>query len=161
MSVWIQQHTDGLEQWLRTSRCHLTHWGQDKMAAVSQTLFSNAYSWIKMYEFRLKFHWSLFLRFQLTSLQHWFRYWLGAVQATSHYLNQWWLVYWRIYASLGLSELRDWSWFGVCCWHQCLTVLTWHALRTRGPKPRDCTMARQHTRKLMSTTHTLPWLIPT
>ena len=23
-----------------------------------------------------------------------------------HYLNQWWLVYWRIYASLGLSELE-------------------------------------------------------
>ena len=23
----------------------------------------------------------------------------------SHYLNQWWLVYWRIYASLGLKEL--------------------------------------------------------
>ena len=29
-------------------------------------------------------------------------------QATSHYLNQWWLVYWRIYASLGLNELRIW-----------------------------------------------------
>ena len=26
-------------------------------------------------------------------------------QATSHYLNQLWLVYWRIYASLGLNEL--------------------------------------------------------
>ena len=23
-----------------------------------------------------------------------------------HYLNQWWLVYWRIYASLGLNELK-------------------------------------------------------
>ena len=29
-----------------------------------------------------------------------------AVQATSHYLNQWWLVYRRIYASLGLNELK-------------------------------------------------------
>ena len=28
-----------------------------------------------------------------------------ADQATSHYLNQWWLVYWRIHASLGLNEL--------------------------------------------------------
>ena len=28
-----------------------------------------------------------------------------AAQATSHYLNQWWLVYRRIYASLGLNEL--------------------------------------------------------
>ena len=26
--------------------------------------------------------------------------------ATSHYLNQWWLVYWRIYASFGLNELN-------------------------------------------------------
>ena len=32
--------------------------------------------------------------------------WLGADQATSHYLNQWWFIYWRIYASLGLNELR-------------------------------------------------------
>ena len=31
----------------------------------------------------------------------------GADQATSHYLNQWWLVYWRIYASLGLNELKS------------------------------------------------------
>ena len=28
-------------------------------------------------------------------------------QSPSHYLNQWWLVYWRIYASLGLNELRE------------------------------------------------------
>ena len=83
----------------------LTHWGRDKMAAVSQTTHSNAFSWMKMLEFRLRFHWSLFLRVQLTLFQHCFRYWLGAVQATSHYLNQWWLVYWRIYASLGLNEL--------------------------------------------------------
>ena len=34
-----------------------------------------------------------------------------ADQATSHYLNQWWLVYWRIYASLGFSVLR-----GFNCW---------------------------------------------
>ena len=88
----------------------LTHWGRDKMAAIFQTTFSNAFSWMKMFEFRLKFHWSLFLWFQLTIFQHWFRYWLGAVQATSHYLNQWWLIYWRIYASLGLNELSHiWS----------------------------------------------------
>ena len=76
------------------------------MAAVSQTTLSNAFSWMKMSEFRLRFHWSLFLRVQLTIIQHWFRYWLGAGQATSHYLNQWWLVYWRIYASLGLNGLE-------------------------------------------------------
>ena len=39
-----------------------THWGRDKMAAVtSQTTFSNEFSWMKMYEYRLRFHWSLFL----------------------------------------------------------------------------------------------------
>ena len=26
----------------------LTHWGQDKMAAVSQTTLSNAFSWMKL-----------------------------------------------------------------------------------------------------------------
>ena len=63
------------------------------MDAISQTIFSNAFSWIEMFEFRLKFQWSLFLGFQLTIFQRWFRYWLGAEQATSHYLNQWWLDY--------------------------------------------------------------------
>ena len=76
-----------------------------QMDAISQTTFSNAFSLMKMFEFQLKFHWSLFPRVQLTIFHHWFRSWLGADQATSHYLNQWWLVYWRIYASLGLNEL--------------------------------------------------------
>ena len=30
-------------------------------------------------------------------------------QATSHYLNQWWLAYWRIDASLGLNELSNYA----------------------------------------------------
>ena len=41
----------------------LTHWGRPKMAAISQTTFS----WMKMFEFGLKFHWSLFLRVELTN----------------------------------------------------------------------------------------------
>ena len=54
----------------------------------------------------LRLHWSLFLSFKSTI----FRKWLGTDQATSHYLDQWWLVYWRIYASLGLNELTPcWS----------------------------------------------------
>ena len=52
---------------------HLTHWGRDKMDAISQTTFSSGFSWMKIFEFRLKFHWSLFLRVQLTIFQHWFR----------------------------------------------------------------------------------------
>ena len=47
----------------------------------------------------------MFLWAQSTTFEHWFRWWLGAEQTTSHYLNQWWIVYWRIYASLGLNEL--------------------------------------------------------
>ena len=115
-AIW--QHRSG------SMLVQLTHWGRDKMAAVSQTMFSNAFSCMKMYEFRIKFHWSLFLWFQLTIYQHWFRYWLGAIQATSHYLNQWWLIDWRIYASLGLNELM------ACCLRasslqRCSVAFTW------------------------------------
>ena len=60
------------------------------MVAFFQPTFSNAFSWMKIYEFRLTFHWSLFPRVQLTIIQHWFRWWLGAEQATSLYLNQCW-----------------------------------------------------------------------
>ena len=44
----------------------LTHWGRKKIDAILQTTFSNAFSWMKMFEFRLQFHWSLFLKVQLT-----------------------------------------------------------------------------------------------
>ena len=78
----------------------LTYWG-DKMAAIFQTTFSNGFSWMKIYEFWLTFHWSLFLWVQLTIFQHW--------SVPSHYLNQWWLDYRRIYASLGLNESIHWN----------------------------------------------------
>ena len=61
--------------------------------------------WMEIYMFRLKFHWSLFPMVQLTTSEHWFSEWLGAGQVTSHYLNQWWLVYWWMYTSLGRDEL--------------------------------------------------------
>ena len=32
----------------------LTHWGQDKMAAISQTTFSSVFSWMKSFEFKKK-----------------------------------------------------------------------------------------------------------
>ena len=37
------------------------------------------------------------------------------VPATSHYLNQWWLVYWCIYASLSLNEIGRYD-LNVRCW---------------------------------------------
>ena len=44
----------------------------------------------------------------IDNFQHWFRHWLWH-QATSHYLNQWWIVYWRVHGSLGLNELTHCS----------------------------------------------------
>ena len=63
--ICLKRYWDKLHQ--------ITHWGRDKMAAIFQTTFSNAFSWIKMYELWLKFHWSLFLWVQLAMFQHWFR----------------------------------------------------------------------------------------
>ena len=57
------------------SPCSLVgaHWGRDKIVAISQITFSNAFSCTKVYKFRLRFHWSLFQRIQLAIFQHWFR----------------------------------------------------------------------------------------
>ena len=51
--------------WLRT----LTYWGRDIVAAISQTPLSSPFHWMKIFEFGLKFHWSLFLRVQIETLQ--------------------------------------------------------------------------------------------
>ena len=49
----------------------LIHCGWGKIAVISQTTFSNVFAWVKIYEFRLIFHWSFFLRFKLRVFQHW------------------------------------------------------------------------------------------
>ena len=54
------------------NEAHLTHGSRDEIDTVLQTTLSNAFSWLKMYWFRLKIHWSLFPGFQLTISQHWF-----------------------------------------------------------------------------------------
>ena len=72
------------------------------MAAIFQTTFSNAFSWMKIVVFCWKFHWNLFPEIQLIAFQHWFRQWLAVGQARSPYLSQWWL---NLYASLSLNEL--------------------------------------------------------
>ena len=46
----------------------LTHWGWDKITAIFQATFSHVFPWMKMYKFRLRFHWSLFPRVQLMGL---------------------------------------------------------------------------------------------
>ena len=50
----------------------LTHLSLDKMAAISQTIFSDVFSWMKSFVFWLKFQWSLFLRVKFT-ITHRFR----------------------------------------------------------------------------------------
>ena len=57
------------------------------MAAIFQCIFLNENVWIPN-KISLKF---VPLKFE-------------AVQATSHYVNQWWLDYRRKYASLGLND---------------------------------------------------------
>ena len=51
----------------------LTHRDRDKMATISHTTFSNAFSWMDSFVLWCKFHRSLFLRVQLTISEHWFR----------------------------------------------------------------------------------------
>ena len=45
----------------------LSYWGREKMAAISKTAFPNAFYWVKLFDFLLKCHWSLFPWFQLTA----------------------------------------------------------------------------------------------
>ena len=51
----------------------LTQCDRDKIATIFHVTFSNGFSWMKMFEFRLKFCWSLFLRVLLTVSRHCFR----------------------------------------------------------------------------------------
>ena len=70
-SVWYLQ--ENTRCWCFHIKSAKTHCGRDKMDGIFQTPFSNAFSWMKKYEFQLRFHWSLFLKLQLTILQHCFR----------------------------------------------------------------------------------------
>ena len=66
-----------------------THWGRDKIATISQTTFLNAIPWTKCI-FSFELFWNMFPGIQSSIYQHWFIWWLGAKQATSHYLNHCW-----------------------------------------------------------------------
>ena len=92
----------------RQNGCHF----QD---GIFKWIFLNENVWI---EFWLKFRWSLFLGVWLTLFQHWFRQWLGANQATSHYLNWWWLDCRCIYVSLSLNDLMACYMFILCNWNK-------------------------------------------
>ena len=51
----------------------LTQWGWDKVAAISQTTSSNAFSWMKIIVYWFEFNWNLYPRVQLTICNNWFR----------------------------------------------------------------------------------------
>ena len=58
--------THWMAYWGKYPLLQLTHLPLDKMAAILQTTFSNAVSWMKNFNFRLKFHWSFSLH-EITS----------------------------------------------------------------------------------------------
>ena len=118
-------------KWWPSSLIHLTHWGWDKITTIPQMPFLNIFSSKKIFEFWLRFHWGLF---QSTIFHPWFRQWLGTVQATSHYLNKWWLVNRRIYVSLCLNELKSLTrYYPITClclsWVQSLIYLLYLSLK--------------------------------
>ena len=69
--AWINSWVNNREA--DNLRCHRAHYDVNEM--------------MKMFEFRLKLHWNLFLRIRLTIFWLWFRQWLGIEQVTSHYLK--------------------------------------------------------------------------
>ena len=48
----------------------LTHWDRDEIDAILQAKFSDVFCWMKMHWLRLKFHWIILPRVQLTIFQH-------------------------------------------------------------------------------------------
>ena len=46
-----------------TCKSYLRHWGLAKIAAILQTTFLNAFSWMKTFEFKIKFHWNMLFGF--------------------------------------------------------------------------------------------------
>ena len=83
----------------------LTHWGPDKMVAILQTTFSNTFSWMEMFWFPLIFQ-------VYSEGSNWQYISIGLDNGLAPNRRQaiiWTndgLIYWCIYASLGLNELR-------------------------------------------------------
>ena len=97
----IYRYQDHLSVLKQCRPCHTrainTLW-PGQMAAISQMTFSNAFSWMKIYEFRLRFYRNLFLRFQLTTFQHWFRF------CRWHHTCGWFSLQWRHNDRNGVSN---------------------------------------------------------
>ena len=68
---------------------------------IFKWIFLNENIWISI-EISLKF----VVKGEIKIYQYWFRSWFGALQATSHYLNQSRLHYRHMYASNGLNDIK-------------------------------------------------------
>ena len=80
----------------------ITHPSPNKMAAVSQTMCSDAFLWMKFFLFD-----EHLIEVLSKGSNEYYCYDLAPTQPqVTHCLNQWWVDHWRIYASLGLTELR-------------------------------------------------------
>ena len=68
----------------------LIHWGLPKWPIVCRLHFQKCFK-----EMIILFEMSslIVLRVHSTVIKHWFRLWLGTEQATSHYPNQWWPIF--------------------------------------------------------------------
>ena len=69
--------------------CKLIHRDRDEMGDICQATHLSVFSSLQKLILWQNNRWRLFLWVQLAINQHWFRQWLGAEQAISHYLNQW------------------------------------------------------------------------
>ena len=84
----------------------LTHWAKQNGRHFAGAFKCNSLNAIAVYPFN--FHCRLLLIVQLIINQHWSSKWLRAKQATSHYLNQSWLIF-VTYLCLGIGELISFS----------------------------------------------------
>ena len=76
------------------------------MAAISPTIFSDAYSQPKIVLFWMKFHWNLFLRDQLTITSIGYDNGLALIRRQAIIESNADQIHWRIYATPGEDELR-------------------------------------------------------
>ena len=83
----------------------LTHLHLDKMAVISQTIFSNEFLWMKNFVFWFKFQWHLFLRVQLSITNIGWDNGLAPNRRQAIISTNADPIHWRIYAARGgMSE---------------------------------------------------------
>ena len=71
LGCWITVAHGGRVYYFHRPCVDLTHIPLDKMASISQTSSSDAFSWMKSFRYCLKFQWCRFLTVKLKINQHW------------------------------------------------------------------------------------------